>query len=368
MQNGPIRHEDLKQWRKAYRQAPRKAVVLYHIHKTGGRSLGKALERHFANDTIIRVSSPSEHDQFLKDIENGALSSDGTYYIYGHRTRDVADAIRNVIPVLGLTILRDPVDLFASHFSYQHTRHGKKDLTTEAYLERYGQNFMLQLLKFQDSADALSKADDYFSFVAINENLSASMSMLAWLLGIRAKAFVSQNIASADDYVEFDQACLPKFVRENMDDLIFYETMKLRHSQMFRRFKQLDNFKLIDFEQRKASIHKPTPLNFDLDRNKGKFSLLLTGMEVWKDDRARATEFFDKAFREDWALAERIFRHIEADDPAKAREWARSHLGYIQQQNGPEAERISRLLTELSSTRTANRVRALFRKFTGSEA
>ena len=339
-----FRNDDLKQLKADFDAAPRKAIVFHHIHKTGGRSLATAIEKSLPPERVFAVSTPDECDAFERAIRNGVLNEDGTYFIYGHRTILLAELLSDTIPVFGITVLRDPVEMFGSQFSYQHTRHGRTDLRSEDFRAHYGSDRLIDFLGFESSADAMARCEETFSFIGIQQNLSASLSMLVWLLSLPVTSFENRNVVSAEDYVELNLDLVAEFVRANVEDYVFYEFMKTRHSQLFRQFQTMDGTKKVEFKVAKASVHKPAKLNFDLAKNNNKFSLILTGTEILKTDRETAMAFFDKAFDMQWSLAPRIYAILVDDDPKRAKNWMREKILFLRTLEGGEARKIAKSL------------------------
>ena len=344
--SGVFYSENLEELKKQFDEAPRKAIVFYHMHKTGGRSLATALQESVGGKKVHRVSSADECDSFEKKVANGILDEDGTYFIYGHRTINLADLFNKTIPVFGITVLRDPLEMFGSRFSYQHTRHGRTDLEPEQFLKAYKSNRIVDFLGFSDGDDALARFRQYFSFVCIQESLNDSVSMLNYLLSLPKAEFESRNVVRAEDYVEINTDMVPGFVRDNVDDYVFYEYQKTRHSQLKRQFKRMDGVTQVKFVAGDNTEHAPAELNFDLDDNNNKFSLFMTGCEIWKTDKDKAFSFFDKAFGLQWSLATRVHDFVAKDDPKAARRWVRQKAKQLNEMGGAEATRMAKVLDE----------------------
>ena len=168
--------------------------------------------------------------------------------------------------------------------------------------------------------------------------------MLNYVLSLPTTEFESQNVVRAEDYVELNSDLAPQFVRENMEDYIFYESMKLRHSQLKRQFKRMDGTTQVKFQTSENSLHAPADLNFDLENNTHKFSLLLTGMEVWKTDQDQAMKFFDKAFGYQWSLANRVYDFLHPIDARKANRWVKEKIGELDNMDGNEAAKMAKSL------------------------
>lgn len=131
-------------------------VFFLHIPKTAGTTLGNTLDGHFPRSRIFPHYSIGEMDQ----VDRGMC--DGFTYFRGHFKYD---AIRDMLgrePVC-ITMLRDPIERFISHFAqWQRWRLGGDDVGFEAF-------------PFEDLADYVAHED----FVAATRNINAQVDIIA---------------------------------------------------------------------------------------------------------------------------------------------------------------------------------------------
>lgn len=311
---------DLEAKREEIASTPRKAIVQYHLHKTGGTSIKHAFLDKFKS-TAFEVSTLSDIAAFQKNVENGALDADKPYFIYGHRSKDVVEFLKDRIPVFSFTIIRRPLDMFSSNFSYRHTRHGMTDLDTKTFLNQYPRNNTHFFLGFTDIKDAVSRSAETFTYVGVTEALGEALSILAYLFDLKPKIFPSRNITKPDDYVDIDIEEIPEFVKRHGDDIAYYEYILALHNRLISGLKE-HNIPLLSFqENEKRSYHTPVTVNLDLENNNDKVSLFLSGREIWGRDVGSAKRFMDKSFDLDWAMAPRIYRFMLTKTVTYANKW-----------------------------------------------
>lgn len=322
---------DLKATKEEISQAKRKVILFCHLHKTGGTTIERMLLETYEG-TAHRVSSPNELNAFRQKLNEGLLAENNTYLVYGHRARLLIDELKDQLPTFPFTIMRRPLSLFESNFSFQHTRQGNTTLTTEEYLQKYPKNRIIDFLGANNFRQALRNAHRDYLVVGITERLEETAAILSYLFDLPARPYRSRNVTNPANYVEADFDLVIKFLRENADDRKLYDYFDALQSRVYRQLVTLSETSIIELETTEGTYNCPIQINRDLEKNNDKFSLVVTGQEIWPEDPERAIAFFDKAFSLDWAISGRILNYLKTVDADSAQQWAKVKM----QELGPE--------------------------------
>ena len=308
----------------------RKAIIHYHLHKTGGTTVKRAFQENF-EDSAIEVNSLADVGAFEKRVKEGLFDEEKTYFIYGHRSKNVADLVEATLPTFGFTIMRRPFSMFESNYSFQHTRHGRVELTSQDYLKEYPVNNTLHYYEFPNLLTGLELANHKFHYTGITENMEESFAILKYLFDLEDREYLSRNVTRDSDYVQVDTDIVMQFVAKHLDDVMFYEHMLAKHTMKYREFKRAELGEAKSLKAGKGSFHKPVQVELDIDQNNDKVSLFLSGREIYRKDTDGALAFFTKSFEKDWNMADRIVTFIKNKDEALAKGWIKARIAYLEE-------------------------------------
>ncbi|MEM8617763.1 MAG: hypothetical protein AAGF20_12630 [Pseudomonadota bacterium] len=337
---------DLQTLRERINREQRKAIVFYHIHKTGGSTVARAFIDNFAG-AVISLNTPEQISDLERRIAEGFFDKERPVFFTGHLARQALPLIESILPVFGFTLLRRPLGLFQSDFSFQHTRHGQRDLTTIDFMNQRGVNAFERALGRDLMAAAEDPDDMRLCYCGTFERLEASFSILAWLFDLDARAYMARNITKPSDFVEIDPDLIEDILRENFTDLIFYERAASRNERLIQSYETDLGGQIIRFHRDGVSYHEPTQINPNLRQNNDKMSLLMTGEALINDRPRKALACFDKAFDLDWKTLNRIVKTLRARRARLLGPWLQGRLDALGDREDAQASALRDKLKRL---------------------
>jgi hypothetical protein len=340
VQENIIRGDSVKDLKQAYNAAPKKAVLFYHIHKTGGSTLKAALSQHFG-DAHAHVSTPQDVETFKAKVEDGWLDQFDNLFIQGHRVKDIAHLVQQRRPVFGLTVLRRPTEVFASQYSFQHYRHARHDLTATDFITETPPNPMLKHLGYKTYDAAMSGISDQLSFIGMTSELEKSIAILNHIFSMADYSSEAINKVPAADYAELPEDMLSEIYAFNKEDNLFFDHLLTRHQKLWRRAEAELGLKPKSLMETDASFALKPELNYNLEANGNKVSLFLTGIELFSRRPKQALAFFDKAVDLDWGMLVRISKALEDTNSGVARKWVEARVTQLETINSPYAQSMS---------------------------
>lgn len=306
----------------------RKAIVQYHLHKTGGLTIQAAFLSNF-EDNAFEISTPQEMSAFETKIKDGSFAANGTYFFYGHRVHLVKDKIEALMPTYAFAMVRKPLSLFQSNFSFIRNRQALADLNELDFFADYPTNKIITFFKCGSVDDALKLFLDDLVYVGVMEKLDECFSILKYMFNLKEKEYGSSNITKSTEYHHISPQLSETFIKKNIEDYIVYETILSYHEVLYREFVlQLTN-KFSHFSRDESSYHKPTVANYDLENNDNKFSVLLTAKDLFSIDQEMSIAFFDKAFSMDWNLFFQAFAFLKEANSTISEQWRQSKIDYL---------------------------------------
>lgn len=334
---------DLQATRYMVAASKRKVLLFCHMHKTGGTTIEKMLLETYQGSSH-RVSTPNELNDFKKSVEEGLLDADGTYLVFGHRAHVALDFLSERIDTFPFTIIRRPLSLFESNFSFQHTRQGNVSLTTSDYLKQYPLNRIMSFFGARQFPRAVKNARRDYLVVGITERLEETAAILSYVFDLPPRPYQSRNVTSPRNYVEMDFDCVVDFLQENEEDRLIYDYFDSVHTRVYRQLLKVSDTPIVSLETGAGTFNRPIQINENLDSNGDKFSLFITGQSIWESDPKRAEAFFDKAFSLDWGMGDRILKFLKAANADKAVAWAQRQDSQLDGAESEEVETIRKRL------------------------
>lgn len=340
-----IRGDNLEQLKQAYDAAPKKAVLFYHIHKTGGSTLKLALDQHFG-DANFRVSTPQEVESFKAEVANGALDAFDNVFIHGHRVKDIWKLVQAQRPVFGITVLRRPTEIFASQYSFQHYRHARHDLSLEDFMKETPANPILKHLGYKTYDEAIADEANRFSFIGITSELEKSIAILNHVLSMEDHSTQAKNRVPAGDYAEITEDMLQAVYALNGEDNVFFDHLLTRHQRLWRQAEAELGLNPKNLLETDASFAQKPELNYNLEKNGNKVSLFLTGIELFSRRPKQGLAFFDKAVELDWNMLVRISKALENTNSGVARKWVAARVEQLEAIDSPYAQSLSKRMRQ----------------------
>lgn len=307
------------------------AFVFCHLHKTGGTTIEKELVPHF-KDKAIRVHTEEDVRKLESLLAAGGLSDAGNYLIYGHRAVEFRKRLNAFIPSYCFTLVRRPLSLFQSNYSFRILRHARTDLTPEKFLENSTPNLISDFYGFESFSAGAKEIRDEFAYVGLMERMSETLAVIGYLTGLDLKRVRSQNITKPENYSTIDGNTAMKFLERSATDSMLYEYVHFLHERIYSDLRNKGLVKDIELSVDSKSYNAPIEPNFDLEANSDKVSLFLAGEALLKKADARAIQFFDKSFFLDWSMLPRIGTALITHDSSKAKAWLDQKIEFLDEQ------------------------------------
>lgn len=321
-------------------QQEHKIVVFPHLHKTGGSSIESALNAEF-EDRIVRVHTINDRENLAQLVKDGFFEEPKTYVVHGHNSSGLLDHLPADLPKAQFTFLRHPLRRFASFYSFSRLRQGDDDLTWNDYLEDFPQNSMLKFFNCKDAKSGIDMLRNEYHFVGTTEMFDSSFRLMHMLLGMQKTEYQAKTVVRKEDKHATPLSIIPRFINRNVEDIKFFEYASEASRRGLKKIENvIANVPTATFIETPNSFVKRTQPNTDLDANKDKYSLLLTGKELWDVDRDRALAFFRKAIELDRGMAARVLTYLAAHAPEEARTWAQEQLDEMGKADDPRLQKF----------------------------
>lgn len=326
-----------------------KIVVFPHLHKTGGSSLESALNAEFEG-RIVRVHTINDRENLSKLVSEGYFAKPETYVVHGHNAAGLSDLLPSDIPQASFTFLRHPLRRFASFYSFTRLRRGEDDLDWQEYMEEFPDNSMLRFFNFSNAKEGIEAARKDFHFIGTTEMFDPSFRLMHSLLGMTKTEYQAKTVVRKEDKHQIPLSLIPRYINRNVEDIKFFESVsEATRRGLKKAAKVIENSQTATFVETPRSFVKKTEANTDLEANKDKYSLLLTGKEMWDTAPDDALPFFRKAIEVDRGMTQRVLNFLVSRDRERAVRWAQQQLDDMKAANDPRLERFQARLAEFIS-------------------
>ncbi len=297
--------DDYETLRKVLEQ-PDHLVVFFHLHKTAGTTVERALMAHYG-DRALRCHNVVDKVEILKRLREGKVPKGGAL-LYGHFAYECSRELeplgyRPRENLFRFTFLRHPIERLESWYAFMKLRDPLLDDSLDTFMSKYRKNTAAKF--FDAEEDPAGWLRNGVDFVGICEAMDTSLALLFQLLDIPATTIESYNVnASRSDRLTPLQVetFLNRFRKEHQ----LYEMARagLAHS-VARHLKRggVSNAGV-------ATQARATTINADLEQNKDPYSLYITGVSLFETDQPQAMAFFRKLIQVNPGFASRVEKYL----------------------------------------------------------
>jgi hypothetical protein len=304
---------------------PDHLVIFFHVHKTAGTTVEKALASHYG-DRAIACHNPSDRKAARAALEARTRPA-GRLVVYGHDAASLREDLEGLGYRAGenlfrFTFVRHPVDRLESWNAFRKLREPTITESITEFAQHYRKYSLARHFRIED--DVADWMRDGIDFMGVCEDFERSAALLFQLLDLPALEVKSYNVNKGDKE-RLPLAALPQFLQRYRREVTMYELARAALSQACEA--HLERAPVAASEI--GSFAKVTRTNRSLEDNNDSYSLYLTGLDLFDADPERAKAFFEKALRRNIRFAKRIAEFLRDRDGAM--------LAAIQASIAPEA-------------------------------
>lgn len=206
-------------------------LAFVHLHKAAGTTLIHLLRRNFfLRHMDVRPFRKESGGVFrARDLRTCLRLNPFLRCIAGHSVRAWSDLESLVPNVRYITILRDPIDRFVSHFLYRQDVHAATTSFQEAMDREKEHNLQTRYIAGSDDLDEAKRMlDRRFLLAGVSQEFDTFLLLLSRKLGLAPSDvwYVSQNVASRRGTDRRDMA--RRLIEENHDALVAMHRVDLQ--------------------------------------------------------------------------------------------------------------------------------------------
>jgi hypothetical protein len=198
-------------------------LAFVHLHKAAGTTLIHLLRRNFfLRHLDVRPFRKESEGVFrARDLRTCLRLNPFLRSIAGHSVRAWSDLESLVPNVRYITILRDPIERFVSHFLYRQDVHAATRSFQEAMDRENEHNLQTKYIGGSDDFDEAKRMlDRRFLLAGVSQDFDTFLLLLSKKLGLAPSDvwYVSQNVASRRGTDRRDMA--RRLIEEHHDALV----------------------------------------------------------------------------------------------------------------------------------------------------
>lgn len=219
----------------------RRLVLLNHIPKTGGSTLSVALNRCICTceeRTLVDAMDWVRLSQQYKNFLENDVFLEGLLW-------GIENIFSSQFKVFYVTMLRDPLLVFRSNFSYSRRHLGiGKDAeqydSVRRYCASYDPNFLVNNLAGGDLELAKERLLHTYCVFGITELFEDSVKLISGFFGCSIETYTQQNKSKSEQFV-IDQSLKEEFIEKNLKDYELYDFAKEIFKERLKTASFLEN-------------------------------------------------------------------------------------------------------------------------------
>lgn len=289
---------------------PNHMVVFFHLHKTAGTTIERALLAHYG-DRALRCHNVVDKAEILSRLRAGEVPAGGIF-LYGHFAHECYLELEPLGYRAGenlfrFTFLRHPIERLESWYAFMKLRDPLLEDNLGTFIAKYHNNTAAAFFNAEENpAEWLRKGVD---FVGICEDMDTSLALLFQLLDIPLTEIASHNVNTAR-YERLRPMQVQNFISRYRKEHLLYEMARAGLTRAAVEHLTRDGVTSTTV----ATHAKATTINTVLEQNRDPYSLYITGVSLFETDKPRAMTFFRKLVQVNPAFAKRANAYLRGRD------------------------------------------------------
>ena len=207
-------------------------ILLNHIQKTGGTTILKIISENLGGE-FLHIGGYHDWENLRKNqhkFRGKDLFCDGS--VWG-----LEKLFNEPRAIVYITMLRDPIKVFRSYFSYTKSLYDHRDKYLSEFMSKYSRNFLLYSFSDGDVEIAKKRILNPYCIFGLTEYFKESVYLISKCLQLEVKNYKQQNKSHSEIY-ELSDALRKEFYCNHKQDYQFYDFA----TSLFR--KRLEEVKL----------------------------------------------------------------------------------------------------------------------------